>query len=235
MAVHLALYTAKIFAKQYEKGAFTEVAIYATSVKMKLIKRENMNKYTELFVSMLDVIEFDLVKRVKYCIKASKEDTDEFGFHLILNGYDIAWSEDKKSFEAESEQISYIETIMNDRGIDFSRDSYVFCLYDRQGVNLGDIDLCRFHTAEEVIERLDVYIEDYYRSDLADELIEYGLDRENTPECESEWVEFEKNSSGKPEYEKFIKEHRHEFDVMNLIAYHLGDIDLNEIVSYAES
>lgn len=132
-----------------------------------------MNKWTEVFAAMLDLIEFELVKY-------------EDGYGLI----------------------------------------------DLQGANLGGIEGDRFQTAAEIIDRLDVYIRDYYLDDLDEELIEYFKAPEwvqlkkGTPKA---WVTFRKMYEGYEPARKFIEDHKHEIDVMDLIVNHLEEVKLDEI------
>lgn len=98
-----------------------------------------------------------------------------------------------------------------------------FGVIDLQGGNLGDIESDRFENAGQIMDRLDIYLEDYYFTDL-DEAWEhegYGEDSANVKPCSAEdWVGFMN------EHKDFKKEYRHEYDVMNMIAYH--DVDLNK-------
>lgn len=41
-----------------------------------------------------------------------------------------------------------------------------FGLEDRQGANIGDIEDDRFETAEQIFERMSIYIDDYIDEDL---------------------------------------------------------------------
>lgn len=113
------------------------------------------------------------------------------------------------------------------------KDNGGFCLIDLQGGNLGDIESDRFETAEEIIDRMDVYVNDCYLADLAEEYGEYFI----VPEwakieagSPSDWAAFAKKYDGYRKAGKFIEDHRHQFDVMEMIADHLAEVDLEEIV-----
>ena len=100
-------------------------------------------------------------------------------------------------------------------------------LNDLQGANLGDIEEERFTTAEEIIDRLDVYITDYYFTDLEETAeSEYDIDfREvEVPQSAEEWVVFMNT------HEKFKSAYQHEYAVMHMIAYNADKVDLEEIV-----
>lgn len=94
-----------------------------------------------------------------------------------------------------------------------------FGLIDRQGGNLGDIESDRFEDAQSLIDRLDIYLEDYYFADL-DEAWEAEGFEGDIPETAEDWVGFMN------EHKSFKEEYRHEYDVMNMIAYR--DVDLNK-------
>ncbi len=112
-------------------------------------------------------------------------------------------------------------------------DSY--CLTDLQGANLAGIESDRFKTAAEIIERLDVYINDYYLSDLEDEAENYGLLDSvmalgSLGESVKPWLDLAEKFKGDPEVDQFINNHKHEFDVLDMIANHVSEVKLEEIV-----
>jgi len=73
-----------------------------------------------------EVIERHTADRTTIYIEASEEDIAELREHLSMNGYDVKWSDDSKSFDADSEQTAYIETILEDRNIVYSLDGAAF-------------------------------------------------------------------------------------------------------------
>ncbi|MDB8750546.1 hypothetical protein PNW00_08820, partial [Ruminococcus bicirculans] len=73
-----------------------------------------------------EVIERHTADRATIYIEASEEDVAELREHLNMNGYDVVWSDDNKSFTADSEQAAYIETILEDRDIIYSLDGAAF-------------------------------------------------------------------------------------------------------------
>lgn len=68
----------------------------------------------------------EIEDRTTVYLSASAEDLAELREHLSLNGYDVKWSDDSLSFDAESEQIAYIESILEDRDIVYSLDGAAF-------------------------------------------------------------------------------------------------------------
>ena len=73
-----------------------------------------------------EVIERHTADRTTIYIEASEEEIAELREHLSMNGYDVKWSDDSKSFDADSEQTAYIETILEDRNIVYSLDGAAF-------------------------------------------------------------------------------------------------------------
>lgn len=73
-----------------------------------------------------EVIERHTADRTTIYIEASEEEIAELREHLSMNGYDVKWSDDSKSFDADSEQNAYIETILEDRNIVYSLDGAAF-------------------------------------------------------------------------------------------------------------
>lgn len=111
-------------------------------------------------------------------------------------------------------------------------------LIDLQGENLGDIESDLFTTAEDIISRLDVYVNDYYLTDLDEEydnamenvgLIPECVRKRSTPEEWCEFEEFARRSTGLGNARLFVENHQHQFEVMDLIANHLDEVDLQEI------
>lgn len=108
-------------------------------------------------------------------------------------------------------------------------------LVDLQGANLGDIEADRFTTAAEIIDRLDAYINDYYLDDLEDEAETCGLldsieasgyqNGEVKP-----WLELAEKFKGDPDVDKFVADHKHEFEVLDMIANHEDEVDLDAMI-----
>ena len=90
-----------------------------------------------------------------------------------------------------------------------------FSLEDRQCANLGDIEDDRFASASEILDRMDIYIQDYIVEALSDILDETGISLE-----EDTW-------EGLLEYRDKIPEADWDFDVLDMIINHPDKIDLN--------
>ena len=93
-------------------------------------------------------------------------------------------------------------------------------LYDRQGANLGDIESDRFSNAEQIFERMDVYINDYIIEDIKRCLAVKGL----LPEYEYDgWDDMLINAA------PLLPENKFEFDLLDMIINHYDEIDLNNV------
>ena len=89
-----------------------------------------------------------------------------------------------------------------------------FSLEDRQCANLGDIEDDRFETASEVLDRMDVYIQDYLAAGIED-----ALDEESIA-IDCDWEEYGK-------YRDLIPDYRFDFDLLDMIVNHSNEVDLN--------
>ena len=89
-----------------------------------------------------------------------------------------------------------------------------FSLEDRQRANFGDIEDDRFETASEVLDRMDVYIQDYLVVDIED-----ALDEESIA-IDCDWKEYGK-------YRDLIPDYRFDFDLLDMIVNHSNEVDLN--------
>lgn len=104
-------------------------------------------------------------------------------------------------------------------------------LYDRQGANLGDINEDRFDNVGQIIERLDIYINDYFYADLEDELDAYEVDLEGRElPCGAEtWLSLRDDKEFYEKNQRYFDEHKWEFDVLDMIAYHTDEINLENV------
>ena len=89
-----------------------------------------------------------------------------------------------------------------------------FSLEDQQCANLGDIEDDRFETASEVLDRMDIYIQDYLIADIKD-----ALDEESIA-IDCDWEEYGK-------YRDLIPDYRFDFDLLDMIVNHSNEVDLN--------
>ena len=82
-----------------------------------------------------------------------------------------------------------------------------FSLADRQCANLGDIEDDRFASASEILDRMDIYIQDYLIRDIEDALDEKSI------EIDCDWKEYGK-------YRDLIPDYRFDFDLLDMIVNH---------------
>lgn len=89
-----------------------------------------------------------------------------------------------------------------------------FSLEDQQCANLGDIEDDRFTSASEILDRMDIYIQDYLIAD-----IEGALD-EKSIEIDCDWEEY-------GQYRKDLPDYKFDFDLLDMIVNHCLEVDLN--------
>ena len=89
-----------------------------------------------------------------------------------------------------------------------------FSLKDRQCANLGDIEDDRFASASEILDRMDIYIQDYLIRDIEDALDEKSI------EIGCAWGEY-------GQYRDLIPDYKFDFDLLDMIINHPNEIDLN--------
>ena len=92
-----------------------------------------------------------------------------------------------------------------------------FGLIDLQGVNLGEIESDRFKTAEDIFDRMDIYIKDYFITDINELLDEKDIEVTWDNTCEL----YLKHA--KP----LLPGYNFDFDILDMICYHADEIDLN--------
>lgn len=106
----------------------------------------------------------------------------------------------------------------------------VWSLYDRQGADLGNIEQDRFDNARQILDRLDIYINDYLYEALENELDAYevDLDGRELPWGAETWLALRNDNVFYEKNKRYFEEHKWDFDVLDMIAYHADEIDLNE-------
>ena len=97
-----------------------------------------------------------------------------------------------------------------------------FGLIDLQGVNFGEIESDRFKTAEDIFDRMDIYIKDYFITDINELLDEKDIEVTWNNDCES-YLEHAK---------PLLPEDSFDFDILDMICYHADEIDLNNCNYY---
>ena len=91
-----------------------------------------------------------------------------------------------------------------------------FGLVDMQCANLGDIEGCRFETAEDVIDRMDVYVNDYLLNDIDGLLSAKNIDV-NWPFTCKAYLENAKD---------LLPEQSFDFEMLDMICHHMSEVNL---------
>jgi hypothetical protein len=109
-------------------------------------------------------------------------------------------------------------------------------VHDNQGANLGDIEGDRFKDAEGLIDRMDTYIVDYFYEDLENELDAYDADLEGreVPYDAIGWLLLKDDVEFVNRNKKYFDDHSWEFDVLEMIVYHIDEIDLENVFYESE-
>ncbi len=104
-------------------------------------------------------------------------------------------------------------------------------LRDKQCANLGGIEEDRFKDAQDVFDRMDVYIIDCFYNDLYDELEAYDVNMGNreVPESAQDWLDLRADVEFCNKNQEYIDNHAFEFNVLDMIANHANEINLENV------
>lgn len=104
-------------------------------------------------------------------------------------------------------------------------------IYDRQRSNFGDIESDRFDSAADIFDRMDIYITNYFFVDLENELEDYEVDMEgrDIPWEAYTWLELRNDIEFYNKNKQYFDDHSFDFDVLDMIANHANEIDLENI------
>lgn len=107
----------------------------------------------------------------------------------------------------------------------------MWSLVDLQGANLGNIEEDEFVNATGIIDRLDIYINDYFFDDLEQELDAYKVDLEEreVPWNADEWLALKDDTDFYNKNKGYFDSHAFEFNVLDMIVHHTQDIDLENV------
>lgn len=107
----------------------------------------------------------------------------------------------------------------------------VWSIYDEQGANLGGINQDRFDNAGQILDRMEVYIIDYILDDLEEELDVYVVDMGNreVPWSADQWLALRDDVEFYNKNKEYFEEHSYEFDLLDMIANHFEEIDLENV------
>ena len=109
-------------------------------------------------------------------------------------------------------------------------------LYDKQCGNFGDIESDRFENATQIIDRMEIYIDDYIFEDLEEELGAYKVDTEDKeiPWSAEQWLEMRKDTKFYKKNKKYFESHKWEFDVLDMFVNHTNEINLENVFYESE-
>lgn len=113
-------------------------------------------------------------------------------------------------------------TLIKHKPNDYEYDPARWSLKDKQGANLGDIEYDRFVNAEGILDRMEIYIEDYIATPIEEELAGKGINTEELYSLEDMLV-----------CQKVLPDSQWDFDVLDMICYHADEINL-ENCTYEE-
>lgn len=113
----------------------------------------------------------------------------------------------------------------------------MWSLVDLQGANLGNIEEDEFVSATGIIDRLDIYINDYFFDDLERELDAYNVDLgdREVPWDAEEWLALRDDVEFYSKNKEYFDGHTFEFDVLDMIAHHTQEIDLENVFYQEEN
>lgn len=109
-------------------------------------------------------------------------------------------------------------------------------LYDKQCGNLGDIENDRFENTTQIVDRMEIYINDYIFEDLEEELDAYKVDTEGreVPWSAEEWLAMRDDTEFYNKNKKYFESHKWEFDVLDMFANHTNEVDLENVFYESE-
>ena len=108
---------------------------------------------------------------------------------------------------------------------DYEYDPARWSLIDNQGGNLGNIESDRFVGADQILERMDVYIHDYIIEDIEKLAEENDIDISDWDGWGWDYLLSYRD--------KFPQDCQYEFDLLDMICYHFEEINL-ENCTYKE-
>ena len=98
-------------------------------------------------------------------------------------------------------------------------------LIDNQCGNIGDIEGDRFTSAEQIIDRMDIYIHDYIITNIEELATENDIDISDWDSWSWDYILSHRD--------KFPQDCQYEFDMLDMLCNHFGEINL-ENCTYEE-
>ena len=107
--------------------------------------------------------------------------------------------------------------LIKQKGNDVECDPWIWSIVDLQGANLGNIEGDRFSDAQGILDRMDIYINDYFIQDIEDLLEEQRIEIT----WDADYQDYIDNAR------VLLPEASWEFEVLDMICHHYSEIDLN--------
>ena len=178
-----------------------------------------------------DAETYDTFEEVKDVFNSRKNDDGVFAVEVENNDGDIilSYSKDGTKNESLNEDVSGGKGDFTDLFVNFlystefalDKDEDGYYLVDLQGANLGNINKDRFQSAEEIFDRMEVYIEDYFVDDLEDWAEYYKIE---LPGSYEEMLHFIDDNSEYP----LTDNEKYSYEVLDMVVNHYDDIDLEK-------
>lgn len=178
-----------------------------------------------------DAETYDTFEEVKDVFNSRKDDGGIFAIEVENNGGDIilSYSKDGTKNESLNEDVSAGKGDFTDLFVNFlystefalDKDEDGYYLVDLQGANLGNINEDRFQSAEEIFDRMEVYIEDYFVDDLEDWAKHYKIE---LPGSYEEMLHFIDDNDEYP----LTDNEKYSYEVLDMVVNHYDDIDLEK-------
>ena len=178
-----------------------------------------------------DAETYDTFEEVKNVFNSRKDDDVVFAVEVENNDGDIilSYSKDGTKNESLNEDVSGGKGDFTDLFVNFlystefalDKDEDGYYLVDLQGANLGNINEDRFQSAEEIFDRMEVYIEDYFVDDLEDWAEYYKIE---LPGSYEEMLHFIDDNDEYP----LTDNEKYSYEVLDMVVNHYDDIDLEK-------
>ena len=172
---------------------------------------------------------------VKSVYKLEKKLTESNGKDYNKMFHDFL---DMIEFELVKVDDDFKDRLKRSLGKDYDEESIgKYALYDLQGANLGDINDDTFNSASEMFERLDTYIEDYFLRAIDEIAEENDLDLPDGLYSAEDFADWYNQHKDEPKVKEVFGDSDWDFQVLDMIAHHADEIDLDEVYrkSYGES
>lgn len=119
-----------------------------------------------------------------------------------------------------NEFLELIEFALVKHKTELEDEAGIWSLVDLQGANLGDIESDRFNNAAGIVDRMEIYINDYFIEDIENLLAEKGIE----VTWGSDYQEYIDNAKD------LLPDSSWDFDVLDMICNHVDEINLENCI-----